>query len=183
MRKFLALMSALAVIPVIISAIVQVKPQPPKGKGLGQDEAPIRVRNGSVTVDTLEETKWVAEGTSRWSQDRKSPGAGSPIAEVHYAGGGTCRLQGTTIMIKYKTGSSTKTFRVLRAAGTLKVSPKPDFDLVASSNDVTIQSKTGDFVTEVTSSGSGSASCHLARKEDLRHICIATTQAALDSCR
>ena len=185
MRRLMALLAALAVTPVIISAIVQVKPQAQgRGRGIVQDEAPIRVRNGSADVDTLLETQWVGEGTSVWSQDKTSPGFASPIAEVRYSGGGTCRLQGATITIKYKTGATTtKTFKVHRAGGKLKVTPKADFDIVDSRNPVTIRSKTGEFVTEVTASGTGGASCQLARKEDLREICIATTQNGLDNCR
>lgn len=180
MRKMLALMAALAVTPVIISAIVQVKPPQGRGRGLGQDEAPIRVRDGSVLVDTLMATQWVADGPSRWSQDRASSGTASPIAEVHYVSGKPCRVQGAVITITYN--SAKKNFKVLRAAGKLKVEPKADFTLVGSSNGTTIASTTGDSVTEVSASGGGSSSCKVPPKTLVR-ICIATTQTGLDSCQ
>lgn len=141
-----------------------------------QDEAPIRVRNGSVEIDTLRDTKWVPVTGGPWSQDTASPGASQTlIAEVRFSGGGKCTVNGNTISVKY----GTKLFRVTRPARKQLVTPRADFDVIDSRNPVTLRAKTDDFVTEVK--GTGSAKCTMDKKSDLREICIASTQIAIDN--
>ena len=141
-----------------------------------QDEAPIRVRNGSVEIDTLGGTKWVPVTGGPWSQDTASPGMSQTlIAEVRFSGGGKCTVTGTTISVKY----GTKLFRVTRPARKQLVTPQADFDVIDSRNPVTLRAKTDDFVTEVK--GTGSAKCTMDKKTDLREICLASTQTAIDN--
>lgn len=150
----------------------QVQPRP------FQDEAPIRVRNGSVEIETLRDTKWVPVTGGPWSQDTASPGGSTTvIAEVRFSGGGKCTVHGQTITVTY----GSKAFRVTRASGKLRVAPQPDFDVIDSRNPVTLRSKTGDYVTEVKGNASGSASCTMASKNDLREICMASTQTAINN--
>ena len=178
MRRAIAV-ALVGTIPVLVSATIQV---PQRGGGVLQDEAPIRVRNGSVDIQTLDGTKWVADG-SQWSQDRESPGVATPMAEVRFAGGGTCTLEGSTITVKYKTSTATRTLRVHRTSRKLKVTPKADFDLADPQNATVLRSKVGAFVTEVTASGTGRASCDLAKTDELIAVCIATSESGLASCR
>jgi hypothetical protein len=150
---------------------VQAQPRPL------QDEAPIRVRNGSVEIETLRGTKWVPASGGRWSQDTGSPGGSQVIAEVRFGGKAKCTVHGQTITVTY----GSKKFLVTRASGKLRVAPQLDFDVIDSRNPVTLRSKAGDYVTEVRGNASGSASCTMDAKDDLRDICIASTQTAINN--
>jgi hypothetical protein len=168
--------AVIAATPAVASAVMQRR-----GGGL-QEEAPIRVCNGSVDVHTLADSKWVAEA-GQWSQDRTSPGFASVITEVRYADGGTCTLRGGTVTIKYKRGTATRSLRIHRTGQKLKVTPRADFNPPSPQDPYLLRSTEGEFVTSVTSSAVPNASCDMTGKEELLEVCIATTEIGLANCR
>ena len=179
MRKLVALMAAFAVAPVIISALVQVKPQPPgRGRGLGQDEAPIRVRNGSLEIETLKGTKWAAESET-WAQDTPSSGTTPQLyAQVRYVTGGTCTVRGTAVRIEY---GATAAATLQRTGNKIKVKPKNDFTQPDPNGKPHIlKSMAGDYATKVSV---GENSCALDSKEQIgEFFCVAASLDGLQDC-
>ena len=188
MRKLVALMAALAVAPVIISALVQVQPPPtrggvpqdPQGRkgGAPQDEAPIRVRNGSLEIETLKGTKWAGE-TDNWAQDMESAGHPPQLyAQVRYVTGGTCTVRGTTVRIEY---GATAAATLQRTGNKIKVKPKNDFTQPdPSGKPQIIKSTAGTYATKVSV---GDNSCALDSKEQIgEFFCVAASLNGLQEC-
>lgn len=171
MRRVIAVALGAAVLPVVVTAVFQ--------KGVLQDEAPIRVRNGSVEIETLRETEWAAEG-GLWSQNQASaPSGGTLLVEVRYMGGGTCKLQGTTVRIVY---GDNRVLTITRSNKRIKVSPKARLDQDTTQRALLRANNDGD-VTKVTASGTGRASCEMESKAELKEICIAASDIGLGNCR
>lgn len=180
MKRVIAVIGVVLVPAIVALGASFQQPAKPAGQAQPrpfQDEAPIRVRNGSVEIETLGGTKWVPVTGGPWSQDRGSAGGSLLMAEVRFSGKAKCTVHGQTITVTY----GSKAFRVTRASGKLRVAPQPDFAVIDSGNPVTLRSKTGDYVTEVKGNATGSASCTMDGKDDLREICIAATQTAINS--
>ena len=150
-----------------------------------QDEAPIRVRNGSVEIDTLRDTAWESTGSNPWGQNRATVSTRLLTARVVFTGGGICNVSGNTITVRYKDKDDDpeKTFTVHRNSSKLFVTPRADFEPIDSRNPVTLRSKTPGRVTKVTGSSSGTASCEPGKKEELKYICVASTESGMNNCK
>jgi len=96
-------------------------------KGLrSQDEAPIIVQNGSMTIDTANDAKWGGEDANQWSNETGKSHRGDLWVWVYFKGvtAPACSGQGTPVEIYYTPGSFKAKFDVVGNPPRTKASPK-----------------------------------------------------------
>ena len=86
-----------------------------------EDEAPIIVKNGSMTIDTAGE--WQDDGGA-WTNETGKDHKGDLWVRVNLTGGTTCKGTGRPVHVEYSAGGFKAIFNVAGNPARTKVSPK-----------------------------------------------------------
>lgn len=183
MRKMLVVAGIAAAFPLLLlngCAKFHGSGMPPEGRI--DEEAPIKVRNGSIKIESMRAVKWQEDLSSasdkHWTQALESNKGNDFLwAQVRFVNGGSCTVYGRIITIEYGEGKSTT---IKRVGKRVKVRPHAQFTLNSAEPTLIESTGGGDYVRRVIS---GSNSCDLELKEQLGDfMCIASTAKGLDEC-
>ena len=114
------------------------------------DEAPIRVRNGSMTIDT-EDATWQDEGGAWSNETGKKEHKGDFWVRVDLTDGNSCKGTGRPVQIEYSAGGFKALFNVVGNPPRTKVSPKGQ--LTKESDTRLSHGATGEYITGVRING------------------------------
>jgi hypothetical protein len=88
-----------------------------------QDEGPIIVQNGSMTIDTVTDAEWKEDG-GNWSNETGKDHQGDLWVRVEFTDGTICSNHGWPLQIDYSAGGFGATFTVGGNPKRTKVGPK-----------------------------------------------------------
>ena len=91
------------------------------------EEAPIRVKNGSMTIDT-EDGTWQADGGTWSNETVKKDNKGELWVRVNLTNGTTCKGSGHPVHVEYSAGGFKAMFNVVGNPARTKVGPKNQLD-------------------------------------------------------
>jgi hypothetical protein len=140
-----------------------------------EDEAPIRVRNGSMTIDT-EDGTWQGDGSAWSNETGKKENKGELWVRVDLTNGTTCKGTGRPVHIEYSVGGFKAMFHVAGNPPRTKVSPKGQLD---PDGDKRLKhGSSGEYITGVTINGKALA-CDITQN-NLNVINICSSADAAD---
>lgn len=155
MRKIL-IATGVVVAAVVIWAIVTSS----------EDEAPIRVRNGSMTIET--DGEWKDEGGA-WSNETGKEHKGDLWVRVNLTDGTSCKGTGRPVHIEYSAGGFNAIFNVAGNPARTKVSPKGQ--LTRETDKRLSHGSSGEFITGVRINGN-TLTCNITQNNlDVIKIC------------
>jgi len=137
------------------------------------DEAPIRVRNGSMTIDT--DGEWKEDGGA-WSNETGKEHKGDFWVRVDLTDGNTCKGTGRPVQIEYSAGGFKAMFNVVGNPPRTKVSPKGQLN--KESNKRLSHGASGEYITGVRIKGD-TLTCDI-RQNNLKVINICSSADAAD---
>ena len=133
-----------------------------------EDEAPIRVRNGSMTIDT-EDGTWQADGGAWSNETVKKEHKGELWVRVNLTSGTTCKGSGHPLQIEYSDVGFKAMFNVVGNPPRTKVGPKGQLD---PDGDKRLKhGASGEYITGVKINGSA-LNCDITQTNlDVINIC------------
>ena len=131
-----------------------------------EDEAPIRVRNGSMTIDT--DGEWKDDGGA-WSNETGGEHKGDLWVRVNLTDGTTCKGNGRPVQIEYSAGGFNAMFNVVGNPPRTKVSPKGQLTKVTDKR--LSHGSSGEYITGVKINGN-TLTCNITQNNlDVINIC------------
>jgi hypothetical protein len=115
-----------------VALVVALAAQTGCRRKVSQDEGPIIVQNGSMTVDTDKDAEWQDDGGGAggaWKNETGKDHGGDLWVWVYLNDGTTCSGHGTPVQINYSAGGFKAKFDVVGNPPRTKVSPKGQFEL------------------------------------------------------
>jgi len=135
-----------------------------------EDEGPIIVKNGSMTVDT--DAKWT-DDTNQWSNETDKNHHGELYVRVDLTDGNKCTGSGHPVHIETNESSFTAKFNVVGNPSRTKVTPKNDFTQQSDQRLKHDDSGTATYITKVKINGSD-LSCNIT-KDNLVAVSICSS--------
>jgi hypothetical protein len=141
------------------------------------EEAPIRVKNGSMTIDT-EDGTWQADGGAWSNETVKKEHKGELWVRVNLTSGTTCKGSGHPVQIEYSDVGFKAMFNVVGNPPRTKVGPKGQLD---RDGDKRLKhGASGEYITGVKINGSA-LNCDITQNNlDVINIC---SSAANKECQ
>ena len=140
-----------------------------------EDEAPIIVKNGSMTIDTAGE--WQDDGGA-WSNETGKDHRGDLWVRVNLTDGTTCKGTGRPVHVEYSVGGFKAIFNVAGNPARTKVSPKGQ--LAADGTHRLRHGESGGHITGVRITGA-ELTCNItANNLDAINIC---SSADVEQCQ
>ena len=137
-----------------------------------EDEGPIIVKNGSMTIDTAMDARWDNDN-NQWSNETGKTHRGELYVRVDLTNGEKCTGSGNPVHIETNEPSFTAKFNIVGSPARTKVTPKNDFTRQSDQRLRHDDTGTATYITKVKINGSDLA-CNIT-KDNLTAVSICSS--------